>query len=49
MYFFANVAAKIFKIAYVACILFLLNSADLVDLGGKKENQNNPWMDRDFT
>lgn len=40
MFLFTNVAAKIFKIVYVACILFLLDSADLVVLGGKKKNQN---------
>ena len=40
MYFFVNVATKINKIAYVACILFLLDSADLVALGGRKKNQN---------
>lgn len=40
MYFFANGVAKKFKIAYVACILFLLDNADLLAFGGKKTNQN---------
>ena len=37
MYFFANVVAKKFKIACVACILFLLDSTDLVALGSKRK------------
>lgn len=38
--YFINVATKIFKIIYVACILSLLDSADLVSTEGKRKSQN---------
>ena len=40
IYVFTNVAIKTFQITYVFCILFLLDSADLVALDGKRKNPN---------